>query len=287
MAHVNLTADRDAPSFSPTPSQGNTNSYVYDVFINHCDSDVKKTLASHIYLQLKQQGLAVFLDQQDLQEGENTTPQQEGENTTPQIEGAIRTASVHVAIFSPGYAESSWCLEELAQMLESGSTIIPVFYKVEPSDLLWTRAGDRDYARTLKILLCILCMLVLCIPLSIFVRILLFIPLSIIPWTLGENRVYARALRTLQMKTTFDPQTNKKKPRYDSDTIEKWRKALSDVSQISGFELNSCNGDEGQLVDKVVQQVLKKVRRPAPNVDRHPRRLPKKQKNVMTVSLQF
>jgi len=278
MAHVNLTADRDAPSFSPTPSQGNTNSYVYDVFINHCDSDVKKTLASHIYLQLKQQGLAVFLDQQELQEGENTTPQ---------IEGAIRTASVHVAIFSLGYAESSWCLKELVQMLESGSTIIPVFYKVEPSDLLWTRAGDRDYARTLKILLCILCMLVLCIPLSIFVRILLFIPLSIILWTLGENGVYARALRTLQKKTTFDPQTNKKKPRYDSDTIEKWRKALSDVSQISGFQLNSCNGDEGQLVDEVVQQVLKKVRRRAPDVARYPRRLLKKQKNVMTVSLQF
>jgi len=230
MAHVNLTADRDAPSFSPTPSQGNTNSYVYDVFINHRGTDVKKTLASHIYRRLKQQGLAVFLDQQELQEGENTTPQ---------IEGAIRTASVHVAIFSPGYAESSWCLKELVQMLESGSTIIPVFYKVEPSDLRWTHAGDRDYARTLNILLC---MLVLCIPLSIFVRILLFIPLSIIPWTLGENGVYARALRTLQKKTTFDPQTNKKKPRYDSDTIEKWRKALSDVSQISGFQLNSCNG---------------------------------------------
>jgi hypothetical protein len=70
--------------------------------------------------------------------------------------------------------------------------------------------------------------------------------------------VYGRALRRLQKKTTFDPQTNKTKPRYDSDTIEKWRKALSDVSQISGFELNACNGDEGQLVDEVVQHVLKK-----------------------------
>jgi Cdc6-like AAA superfamily ATPase len=78
---------------------------------------------------------------------------------TPQIEGAIRTASVHVAIFSPRYAESSWCLKELVQMLESGSTIIPVFYNVEPSDLRWTRGGDRDYARTLSILLCMLTVL--------------------------------------------------------------------------------------------------------------------------------
>jgi hypothetical protein len=108
MANVNL--DRDATS-SASPSHGNPNSYVYDVFLNHRGPDVKKTLASHIYLRLKQQGLAVFLDQQELQEGENMTPQ---------IEGAIRTASVHVAIFSPRYAESSWCLKELEQMLESG-----------------------------------------------------------------------------------------------------------------------------------------------------------------------
>jgi len=278
-------AHRDAPSFSTTPSQGNNNSYVYDVFINHSGTDVKKTIANHIYLQLKQQGLAVFWDQRELHGGENRTPQ---------IVGAIRTASVHVAIFSPRHAESSWCFKELEQMLESGSTIIPVFYKVEPSDLRWTRGGDQDYARTVSILLC---MLVLCIPLSIFVRILLCIPLCIIPWTLGENGVYARDLRRLQKMTTFDPQTNKTKPRYDSDTIEKWRKALSDVSEISGFELNACNGDEGQLVDEVVQQVLKKVRRPPSKVAKvrrppskvakYPSDLIEKEKNVMTVSLNF
>jgi len=39
-----------------------------------------------------------------------------------------RTASIHIAIFSPRYAESTWCLNELVLMLESRSTIIPVFY---------------------------------------------------------------------------------------------------------------------------------------------------------------
>jgi hypothetical protein len=46
----------------------------------------------------------------------------------------------------------------------------------------------------------------------------------------------------LQKKTTIDSATNKKKPRHDSDTIEKWREALSDVSVISGFELKKYNG---------------------------------------------
>ena len=34
----------------------------------------------------------------------------------PQIEGTIQTGSVHVAIFSPNYAQSNWCLNELVAM---------------------------------------------------------------------------------------------------------------------------------------------------------------------------
>lgn len=177
MADVNFTPARDGTSSAST-SQGNTNSYVYDVFVNHRGPDVKKGLASHIYHRLKDLGLAVFLDQEVLERGEGLNPQ---------IEGAIRTASVHVAIFSPNYAHSRWCLDELVQMLESRSTIIPVFYKVEPADLRWTHGADR---------------------------------------------VYARALGELEMKKTLDGQ-----PRYEPNTIEKWRNALSAVADIIGFEL--------------------------------------------------
>ena len=67
-----------------------------------------------------------------------------------QIEGAIQAASVHVAIFSPGYASSKWCLDELVLMVESKSTIIPVFYNVEPSNLRWTEGGDGVYAQALR-----------------------------------------------------------------------------------------------------------------------------------------
>jgi hypothetical protein len=169
---------------------------------------VKKGLASHIYRRLKEHELKVFLDQQELQEGENLTSQ---------IEGAIRTASVHIAIFSPRYAESSWCLKELVLMLESGSTIIPVFYYVHPWELRWTRGEDEVYARALSIIRCIL----LC--------------------TRDDNGVYARSLRMLERKATFDPQTNKKKPRHDSNTIGKWRNALSIVADTSGVDLNACN----------------------------------------------
>lgn len=126
------------------------------------------------------------------------------------IEELIDSASVCIAIFSPRYAESSVCLNELVHMLELGKTILPVFYKVNPSDLRQTGGGDG---------------------------------------------VYARALRTLQEKITFDPETHQMKPRYDSATIEKWKKALFNVSGMRGFNLQACNGDEGLLVDKVVERV--------------------------------
>jgi hypothetical protein len=83
----------------------------------------------------------------------------------------------------------------------------------------------------------------------------------------------------------LDSQTNKKKPRYDSNTIQKWRNALSDVSQISGFELSTFDGDEGELVDKVVEQVLKKFSKTPLNVAKYPTGLDEKVKDVETIVL--
>jgi len=97
----------------------------YQVFINHRGPDTKKNLASLIYHNLSSYGLQVFLDKEELRTG-NTF--------CPAIRGAISSASVHIAIFSQNYAESQWCLDELCWMLKS-SSVIPVFYDVEPADL--------------------------------------------------------------------------------------------------------------------------------------------------------
>lgn len=97
--------DSLSPSSSAIVSTSNSSNYCsYEVFINHRGPDVKKTLASHLYRHLISYGLRVFLDCEELQEGENLTCQ---------IQGAIRTSSLHVTIFSPTYADSFWCLNEL------------------------------------------------------------------------------------------------------------------------------------------------------------------------------
>eukprot|EP00253_Pinus_taeda_P021592 PITA_21592 len=194
----------------------------YDVFISHRGPDVKKTFAGHLYRRLRSLGLKVFLDQPELQRGDSLTSQ---------IESAIRSASVHVAVFSPGYADSNWCLDELLQMLKSGKPIIPVFYGAKPSELRWTRGSDGKYAQ---------------------------------------------ALQSLANKTTDDDQPHQKRLRYDPGTIDSWRNALASVSYICGFDLESCNGDEAELLDLVAEGVLKKVKKTTLHVAKYPTGLDEK-----------
>jgi hypothetical protein len=127
----------DTPSASTSTAANPNNNRAYDIFINHRGPDTKKNFASHLYRRLLRNGFQVFLDQKELQQGDNLDSQ---------IKAAIESASVHVAIFSSGYAASRWCLEELLLMLETGATIIPVFYKVKPSELRWTQGS---YAQAL------------------------------------------------------------------------------------------------------------------------------------------
>ena len=54
---------------------------------------------------------------------------------------------VHIAIFSPGYAESKYCLNELCDILASKKTLIPVFYNVEPENLRWLENEMGPFAK--------------------------------------------------------------------------------------------------------------------------------------------
>eukprot|EP00253_Pinus_taeda_P024809 PITA_24809 len=89
-------------------------------------------------------------------------------------------------------------------------------------------------------------------------------------WTQGKGD-YADALRVLEKKRKRDQVT----PRHDSTTIESWREALSNVAGISGFELEACNGDQRELLEKVVESVLRKVKKPPLNVAKYPTGLDK------------
>eukprot|EP00253_Pinus_taeda_P006451 PITA_06451 len=69
---------------------------------------------------------------------------------------------------------------------------------------------------------------------------------------------------------------HEEKGRYEPRRIQGWREALSQVSYISGFELEACNGDEADLLDKVMERVLTKVPKPALHVAKYATGLPEK-----------
>ncbi|XP_059070110.1 disease resistance protein Roq1-like isoform X1 [Cryptomeria japonica] len=105
-------------------------SKLYDAFISHRGPDVKETFAKELYELLKDRGCRAFLDRRELQVGDSIPSA---------IHSAISSSVVQIAIFSKGYADSWWCLDELVLMLHqrdhNGSLFIPVFYDVKPCDL--------------------------------------------------------------------------------------------------------------------------------------------------------
>eukprot|EP00253_Pinus_taeda_P002613 PITA_02613 len=210
MANLTISAQGSAAS-----SSASTSYTPWDLFINHRGPDGKMA-ARYLYRRLTSNGLRrVFFDKEEMQKAQNISRQ---------IIEAIGGASLHIAIFSPRYAESWWCLDELVLMAESGKAILPVFYKVDPSVV---RHNDKAGA-------------------------------------------YADALRVLAKKTTpADPETGEEKPRYSSDTIQKWRIALSSVADLSGFEIRD-EDDEFEELDNVVESVLKMVPKPLLSVADYP-----------------
>ncbi|XP_057850299.2 disease resistance protein Roq1 [Cryptomeria japonica] len=121
-------------SSSTTQSRSIVSPKLYDVFISHRGPDVKDTLAKQLYDLLKERECKAFLDRKELQGGDSITSA---------IHNAICSSRVQIAIFSKGFAESSWCLDELVLMLQQTDAVfIPVFYDVEPKELRSTERGS-------------------------------------------------------------------------------------------------------------------------------------------------
>ncbi|KAF3680653.1 hypothetical protein FXO38_02164 [Capsicum annuum] len=79
---------------------------------------------------LKDMGISVFKDDVKLERGKHISAE---------LLKAIEESRIAIIIFSEDYASSTWCLEELATIMEcvdqKEQTAYPVFYNVEPSDL--------------------------------------------------------------------------------------------------------------------------------------------------------
>lgn len=58
-----------------------------------------------------------------------------GDKLFEKINCGIMASKVGVAVFSPHYCESYFCLHELALIMETKKKVIPIFCDVKPSEL--------------------------------------------------------------------------------------------------------------------------------------------------------
>ncbi|KAJ9554671.1 hypothetical protein OSB04_018716 [Centaurea solstitialis] len=79
---------------------------------------------------------------------DQTLPQ--GRKIGPSLLKAIEESHIVVIVFSENYADSSWCLQELAHIMkckdERGLIVIPIFYHVDSSEV---RKQKGKYGETL------------------------------------------------------------------------------------------------------------------------------------------
>ncbi|KAJ8752654.1 hypothetical protein K2173_005543 [Erythroxylum novogranatense] len=106
-----------------------TQQWKHHIFISFRGEDTRHNFVCHLYDALSRKGLKTFVDDQ--------LPR--GEEINSELLQAIQDSKVALIIFSENYASSSWCLDELLEIIECHEThnqiVLPVFYHVNPSDV--------------------------------------------------------------------------------------------------------------------------------------------------------
>ncbi|KAH1152315.1 hypothetical protein GLYMA_16G214200v4 [Glycine max] len=113
---------------------------IYDVFLSFRGLDTRNGFTGNLYKALGDRGIYTFIDDQELPRGDKITPA---------LSNAINESRIAITVLSENYAFSSFCLDELVTILHcksEGLLVIPVFYKVDPSDV---RHQKGSYGETM------------------------------------------------------------------------------------------------------------------------------------------
>ncbi|XP_076932791.1 TMV resistance protein N-like [Bidens hawaiensis] len=105
-------------------------SFKYDVFLSFRGEDTRKNFVDHLYHALHQKGIITYKDDEKIQKGERISEQ---------LIRSIKDSRFHIIVFSKNYASSSWCLDELVQIMDCQKTMeqtaYPIFFDVEPTEV--------------------------------------------------------------------------------------------------------------------------------------------------------
>ncbi|CAA7055368.1 unnamed protein product [Microthlaspi erraticum] len=112
-----------SPSSSSPPPPVNC---LHDVFLSFRGEDVRRKFLSHFLKELDRK-LITFRDDKI----------EKGRSIAPELTDAIRGSRISIVAFSHNFASSSWCLNELVEIMncreEQGLIVIPISYDVDPS----------------------------------------------------------------------------------------------------------------------------------------------------------
>ncbi|CAN1855271.1 Disease resistance protein RPV1 [Linum perenne] len=129
------------PPSSPPPSHSSlyTGEWEYDVFLCFRGDDTRLGFTSHLMNALSDKQIRTFIDNM-----------LEKTESIDELISILQRSALSVVIFSEKFADSVWCLDEVAtiarRMVKFGHRVLPIFYNVDPSDV----ADDcRSYATTI------------------------------------------------------------------------------------------------------------------------------------------
>ncbi|WOG90623.1 hypothetical protein DCAR_0309867 [Daucus carota subsp. sativus] len=126
-------------SAAPHCSSSSSSSTHWDVFLSFYGKDTRGKFTSHLYSALVREGISTFMDDPELEKGEEISSG---------LLNAIRGSKIFVVVLSENYARSRWCLDELVEILTckrtSGRLVIPVFYYADPSYLRHLKGSYGD-----------------------------------------------------------------------------------------------------------------------------------------------
>ncbi|XP_050274400.1 disease resistance protein RUN1-like [Quercus robur] len=159
----------------------------FDVFLSFRGEDTRFGFISHLNEVLRSRGIHTFID--------DKLPR--GEKIFTELLKTIENSIMSIIVFSENYASSTWCLDELAKIVEcknNDQLVRPVFYKVDPSEIR------------------------------------------------NQNGKFGEALAKHEGKLK------------DSKKVERWRKALHETANISGWHYkHSC--DEFKFIQGIVEEI--------------------------------
>ncbi|KAG6628089.1 hypothetical protein CIPAW_15G176500 [Carya illinoinensis] len=125
-----MTSSMSFRGLSSSSSSTVSSPWFYDVFLSFRGEDTRNTFIAHLHHALLQNGIHTYIDEDELRRG--------GE-ISPALLQAIENSRLSIIVLSENYASSTWCLDELLNILNCKETkqqiVLPIFYHVNPSEV--------------------------------------------------------------------------------------------------------------------------------------------------------